>query len=205
MKHLVIALVLLASCSIQHRSDGFACTKQSDCNNGRTCTDGFCVLPGGGGVDAPGSHVDAPGTHADAATCPAGCSTCNVTQHTCTIDCRSSNCNGAVACPAGYKCDIMCDSDNSCRNGVDCTAALSCNITCSGGSSCRTVQCGLGPCDVACSGNSSCRGVACGNSCACDVTCTGNQSCLDTIQCTSLACKSGLGCTSVPTVCHSCP
>lgn len=203
MKHLVIALALLAACSIQHRSGEYACTKQSDCNNGRTCTDGFCVLPGGGGPDAPKS-IDAP-SHGDSASCPAGCSTCNVGQKTCTIDCRSSNCNGQVACPAGYKCDIQCDTDNSCRNGVDCTAALSCNITCSGGNTCRNVECGLGPCDVACSGVSSCRGVACNSSCACDVTCTGNQSCSDTIACTSLACKSGLGCTSVPTVCHSCP
>ena len=203
MKHLVIALVLLAACSIQHRTGEYACTKQSDCNNGRTCTDGFCVLPGGGNPDAP-KTVDG-ATHADANGCPPGCSTCDTTKHTCTIDCRSSNCNGAVACPAGYKCDIQCDTDNSCRNGVDCTAALSCNVTCSGNSSCRNVSCGLGPCDVSCSGPSSCRGVACGNSCACDVTCTGSQSCGDTAVCTSFACKSGLGCTSVPTVCHSCP
>jgi hypothetical protein len=36
------------------------------------------------------------------------------------------------------------------------------------------------------------------------VTCTGNQSCGDTIQCTSLGCRTGLGCTSVPSFCHSC-
>ena len=204
MKFLVMTIALLAACSIQHRSGEYACTKQSDCNNGRTCTDGFCVLPGGNGPDAP-KTIDSPGTHADASTCPAGCTACNPAQHTCTIDCRSANCNGSVSCPAGYKCDIQCDTDNSCRNGVDCSTALSCNVTCSGTGSCRNVACGLGPCDVACSGASSCRGVACGNSCACDVTCTGNQSCSDTINCTSLACKSGLGCTSVPTVCHSCP
>jgi hypothetical protein len=203
MKSALLALSLvLAGCSIQHRSDAYACTQTSECNNGRTCVDGFCVV-NGGGVDAPRPGDATMG--GDASSCPAGCSSCNTAQHTCTIDCRSSNCNGQVACPAGYRCDIMCDTDNSCRNGVDCQAALSCNVTCSGTSSCRNVQCGLGPCDINCSGPSSCRGIACNSSCACDVTCTGNQSCAALIQCTSLACKSGLGCTSVPNVCHSCP
>jgi hypothetical protein len=198
-----VLLLILAACSIQHRSGEYACTKTSDCNSGRTCVDGFCVTAT---VDAPKPPIDAPGTTGgDANACPAGCTSCNTSQHTCQIDCRTSNCNGQVACPAGYKCDIMCDTDNSCRNGVDCQAALSCNITCSGTSACRNVQCGLGPCDVNCSGPGSCRTIACNSSCACDVTCTGSQSCGDTITCTSLACKAGLGCTSVPNICHSCP
>lgn len=194
-------MVLITACSINHRSGEYACTKQSDCNNGRTCVGGFCVLDGT--VDAAKNDGPNPGGDANNG-CPPGCSSCNPQQHMCTIDCRTSNCNGQVTCPSGYACDIQCDTDNSCRNGVDCQGALSCNITCSGVSSCRNVQCGLGPCDVNCSGGSSCRGVACNSSCACDVTCTGSQSCGDTIQCTSLACKIGLGCTSVPTTCHSC-
>jgi len=202
MKSALLGLmIVLAACSIQHRSDEYACNKPADCNNGRTCVDNFCVVPGGTTADAAKTD-GAP--HIDASSCPPGCSTCNVTQKTCTIDCQSSNCTGQVACPAGYKCDIKCDSDNACRNGVDCTAALSCNITCSSGGSCRNVQCGLGPCDVACTGTGSCRSVACNASCACDVTCTGAQSCSSGIQCSSLACQAGLGCTSVPTVCHSC-
>ena len=39
-------MILLGACSIQHRSDEYACTKQADCNNGRICTDGLCVVPG---------------------------------------------------------------------------------------------------------------------------------------------------------------
>lgn len=202
MKYAVL-MIVLAACSIQHRSDEYACTKTADCNNGRSCVEGYCVIATA--ADAPRPPSDTPNnTGSDAASCPAGCSACNVAQHTCTIDCRMSNCNGQVACPAGYKCNIMCDTDNSCRNGVDCQAALSCNLTCSGTGSCRNIQCGMGPCDVSCSGAGSCRNVACDNSCACDVTCTGNQSCGDTIQCTSLGCSTGLGCTSVPSFCHSC-
>jgi hypothetical protein len=201
MKFLVL-VSLLAACSVQHRSEEYACTKQSDCNTGRTCVDGFCVLnsPVDAKTDSPGNMGSGDASNG----CPAGCSMCNPQQHTCTIDCHSSNCNGAVACPSGYHCDILCNTDNACRNGVDCQAGLSCNITCSGNSACRNVSCGLGPCDVNCSGPSSCRGVACNASCACDVTCTGTGSCENTVQCTSLACKVGLGCTSVPTTCHSC-
>jgi hypothetical protein len=36
------------------------------------------------------------------------------------------------------------------------------------------------------------------------VLCTGPQSCGDTVSCSSLACKSGSGCTSVPAFCHAC-
>jgi hypothetical protein len=209
MKSALLGFVIaFAACSVQHRSDEYACTKQADCNSGRTCTDGFCVLPGGGSGMPDAAKMDAPGHGSgtpDASSCPSGCSSCNVGQMTCTIDCQSKDCTGPVACPAGYRCDIKCDADNACRNGVDCTTALSCNITCSSGGSCRNVECGLGPCDVQCSGTQSCRTVACNNSCACDVTCTGSQSCSSGIQCTSLACQAGFGCTSVPTVCHSCP
>ena len=40
---LALAGLALAACSISHRSEDFACAKQSDCSAGRTCTDGFCV------------------------------------------------------------------------------------------------------------------------------------------------------------------
>ncbi len=197
---LALAIALLAACSISHRTGDYACTKQSDCGNGRVCTDGFCVLPGS--VDAPngsGNQHDAPQSG-----CPTACSSCNTGQKTCTIDCRTKDCTQQVSCPAGYRCDIECNTDNACRNGVNCQLGISCMVNCSGKASCENVQCGLGPCDVACSGTGACKNVSCGNSCACDITCTGSQSCSSGIQCTSLACRSGLGCTSTPSLCHSC-
>jgi hypothetical protein len=203
MKFLVVLFALVAGCSIDHKSGVYACTQQSDCNQGRVCDNGFCVVQGS--IDAP-RPLDSMG-HFDGApnNCPPGCTSCNTAQHTCTIDCSLTSCNGKVTCPTGYACDIQCKTDNSCRNGVDCTLSTSCTVECSGSQSCRNVECGIGPCDVACSGASSCRGIACGNSCACDVTCTGNSSCADGIQCTSAACFSTSGgCTSVPTFCHSC-
>jgi hypothetical protein len=195
-----LLMLAIAACSIQHRSDEYVCTKQSDCNGNRTCISGFCVLDGT--VDAPKS--DATGKSDSGNGCPAGCTSCNLGQHTCTIDCRTTSCTGLVTCPSGYNCDVLCDTDNSCRNGINCSAALSCNIACSATNSCHNVECGLGGCAVNCSGSSSCSTVACNNSCACDVTCTGSASC-GAVQCTSLACKAGLGCSSVTNVCHSCP
>ncbi len=199
-----VAAVLAAvttSCSINHRSDQYACTLNTDCTDGRVCDNGFCIVAGS--IDAP-KPTDAPKPGGDTNNCPSQCTTCNLRQKTCTINCQTSNCTNTVTCPAGFKCDIQCNADNSCRNGINCQLAASCNIDCSGKQSCQNVQCGPGPCDVGCIGAASCRGVECNNSCACDVVCTGNQSCGEGIQCTSLACRSGLGCTSVPAFCHSC-
>jgi hypothetical protein len=203
VKSALLGLVLIfASCSTHHASDQFSCTTSSDCASDRTCDNGFCVIKGT--IDAPMQIVDAP--RGDAAnTCPAGCTSCNVTQKTCTIDCALTSCVQQIKCPTGYHCDIQCKGDGACRNGVDCQSAASCNVQCPGTSSCQDVQCGAGPCDVNCTGVSSCRTVTCGSSCACDVTCTGSMSCRNAAPvCTSPACMMGLGCTSVPLVCHSC-
>jgi hypothetical protein len=201
----VATLAVAGSCSIDHRSDGYACVSQSQCTGGRQCTGGFCIVPGA--TDA-GMHGDGPrGTGSDSGgnQCPDGCSSCNVQAKTCTIDCETSDCTGTVTCPIGYSCDVKCDTQNSCRNGVECAGTTSCTVECSGNSSCREVSCGDGPCDVSCSGPSSCRGVTCGSSCSCSVLCTGLQSCQSgSIQCTSFGCDDGSGCTDLPTFCHSC-
>jgi hypothetical protein len=198
----VIALgVVATSCSINHRSDQYACTTNGDCEGGRICDRGYCIVPGS--IDAPRPN-DGPKPNPDANNCPAPCTTCNIAQKTCTINCQTANCTNMVTCPAGYKCDIQCNVDNSCRNGINCQMAAGCNIDCTGKQSCANVECGPGACDVGCIGPASCRGVDCNNSCACDVVCTGSQSCTEGIQCSSLACVSGSGCTSVPAFCHSC-
>lgn len=202
MKYAIAILVTLVACQVNHKSENFSCDEATPCEAGRICDNGFCVLAGS--IDAPKPPGDAR-TDAPTAGCPAGCTTCSVQQKTCTINCQFGGCNNTVTCPAGYKCDILCNTDNSCRNGVNCQLGTSCNVECSAKASCQNVQCGTGPCDVSCSGAQSCRGVNCGNSCACDVTCTGSQAC-EGIQCTSLACRNttSLGCTSVPSLCHSC-
>lgn len=200
---LAAAAAVGVGCSINHRSDQYACTTSTDCEGGRVCDNGFCIIPGT--IDA--ARTDAPKPGGDGGNnCPAPCTSCNVQQKTCTVDCQKTNCSNTVTCPVGYKCDIDCNGDNDCRNGVNCQESASCTVECSGKQSCQNVQCGPGPCSVSCSGVQSCRGVSCANSCACDVTCTGSQSCGEAIQCTSFACRStnGPGCTSVPAFCHSC-
>jgi hypothetical protein len=196
----IVSSALASSCSVEHRSDAYACSVNTDCTGGRICDNGFCVVRNT--IDAS-NVTDGPKGDSSNNGCPSPCSTCNVQDKTCTINCQSSNCTNAVTCPAGYKCDIMCNTDNACRNGIDCRGAASCTIACASRQACETVQCGSGPCDVTCAGVASCRDIECNNSCACDVRCTGSQSC-DTVECTSLACESGSGCTSVPAFCHAC-
>lgn len=195
-----LAFGFAVACNVHHKSEDYACTKNTDCDTGRICNDGFCIVTGS--IDA--SHIDAPKPGPDASTCPPGCTSCNVSQKTCTINCLGGNCNGPVTCPKGYRCDIMCNTDNSCRNGINCLEATGCTVSCSGKQSCQNVACGPGRCNISCSGMASCKGVFCNNSCACDVMCTGTQSCGDTVVCSQLACDSGSGCSSSLAVCHSC-
>ena len=200
----ILAIVAVTGCSLTHRSGDFACTKTSDCNQGRECVGGFCIIPGS--IDAPTSDSTHGGSGDANNGCPSVCTSCDVGTKTCTIDCTLTDCTAAVACPAGYKCDVQCNADNSCRAGVSCTGTTSCTVECTGKNSCQDVTCGLGPCNVSCSGMQSCRTIQCGSSCMCDVECTGTQACEGTETCTSLACKSLSGCSSAGTTCHStCP
>ena len=197
------AVITAGSCSISHRSDDFACTKQSDCSSGRTCTDGFCVASQ---IDS-GVKVDAQPT-GDAASCPAQCTSCNSTTKTCTIDCAlNGGCNQQVTCPAGWNCNVLCSPGNSCRNGVNCANSQSCTITCSGTQSCRNLTCGAGPCKIDCSGTLSCRTVNCGPSCACDVACRTSPCTGFTCKLTSALCTlpASSGCTSLAAGCNTCP
>ena len=196
-----IVFALASSCSITHKSGDFACIKTSDCNTGRDCVDGFCVVSGTEQVDSPMTS-DSRGSGSNG--CPAQCTSCSVSQHTCVIDCMGTDCSGAIACPAGYSCDVKCDTDNSCRNGVQCAGTTSCLVECSGKNACQNVQCGTSKCDVECTGTQSCKAVSCGSSCACDVKCIGTSSCGDTVNCSAAACRIGLGCSSLPPTCHSC-
>jgi hypothetical protein len=212
---LTLTAVTTSGCSVSHRSGDYACTTQNDCKDGRTCSDGFCVVPGGSQIDAAKSDAPKPPPDAPPAICPAQCSSCNFGAKECRIDCAVKNCVGAqVVCPPGWNCDVLCSTANSCRSpsgggtpGVTCAGTLSCNITCTGDNSCRGVACGAGPCNVDCAGGNSCVGVRCNQACSCDVTCGNNASCQG-VLCTSSVCFDQLngGCSSqlAPT-CDTCP
>jgi hypothetical protein len=143
----------------------------------------------------------------DALVCPSQCTSCKPETMECKIDCAVSpaTCNGHLACPPGWNCDILCTVAGSCRNGIDCTPGESCAITCSGSNACRNLVCGAGPCKIDCSGASACRAVSCGDSCACDVAC-GNAALCDGVLCSSQACSTfDGGCSSQFPTCNTCP
>lgn len=204
MGSFVLALVVATSCSIEHRSEGLACTRQEDCTGGRTCIDGVCVLldgmPDANNPPGKDASVDAPPT----GDCPPECTSCDKQAQQCKIDCQVADCSSQVACPAGWHCDIACNRTNSCRNGINCLSAASCTIECSGDSACRNVACGTGRCNIQCSGMNSCRSISCGQSCACDIQCDNAASC-ETIICSSFQCETFDGCTSQGVGCDICP
>jgi hypothetical protein len=201
--------VIATSCSINHRSDQFSCSKPSDCSDGRECINGSCVVPGGDIDAAPGDGKPPP---PDGRTCPDGCTSCDFNTMKCTIDCAGgADCTRELACPAGgWNCIFLCTVNDACSNGIDCSQAKSCSLTCSGARSCDNVNCGTGKCTASCTGTNACRGVDCSQSCACDVTCNGNVgACFDPGVFCPLSsvvgtCDTGLGCTSQPTGCHHC-
>ena len=215
----VLALVVAGSCSIKHSSEQYECETNGDCadlGENRVCSEGLCVVPGGGGgkdasVDA--SRVDAPPIDGPPLVCPPQCTSCNLEKKECNVDCANdpdpTTCASQITCPAGFSCAIKCNSASSCRMGISCAAATACKIECSGFGSCRNVQCGPGACDVNCSGSQSCGGatsggISCGQSCACDVTCGTSANCFN-VTCTKPQCDIGRGCSSEPATCDTCP
>ena len=207
---LAIAVISSTSCSINHRSGDYECTLQTDCEPGRLCIGNYCVVPGGGPIDAP-KNTDGPRTDGSIDgppnVCPPQCTSCDNPSKTCVIDCNLTSCTGnqPIVCPTGWGCKIGCTTNNACASGINCNGAKSCEITCSGQGSCRMLECGTGDCNVQCIGQNSCRGVNCGNSCACDVTCSTNASC-EFLTCSDPLCDPfGKGCTSSGPNCDSCP
>jgi hypothetical protein len=191
------AVIITAGCSISHRSDDFACTTQSECSTGRTCTDGFCVAP----------QLDS-GVTDGAGNCPAQCTSCNSATKSCTIDCAlNGGCKQQVTCPTGWNCNVSCSPAGSCSNGVTCANSQACTITCSGAQSCRNLICGTGRCNINCADNSLCRNVSCGLACACDITCQSTSLCSN-LTCKTPSCTSQVplrGCTSLTAGCNTCP
>ncbi|HEY1811040.1 MAG TPA: hypothetical protein VGG74_01710 [Kofleriaceae bacterium] len=183
-----VCFALALGCSINKRSDGFACTSTSDCDTGRVCESGFCVVTAGSGSstpeDAPRSLVDGPRTLDAAEMCPPQCTTCDLNGKTCDINCEDAagTCAQNITCPEGFTCTIECTTPGSCRQNIDCSNAEACTLTCSASQSCAKVTCGSGACDLMCTGSHSCAQVDCSNSCACDATCSGSTTACENSQ-----------------------
>jgi len=209
MTRLLLAIALLASCTVNKRSDDFACETTADCSDGFTCNNGICVSTTPPGQDGGPGDPDAP-PKPDAFVCPAQCTSCKLDTHTCKVDCGASpaTCNAPINCPAGFNCEIICSTPSGCAN-VNCSQGESCKIDCKASGTCKTVTCGEGPCEVGCDGQNSCRSVDCSNSCACDAQCIGLGSCALALTCqgTGIACNTAnpRGCTSMRDGCNTCP
>lgn len=206
---LALALVVAGSCSIKHASEQYECETTADCTelgDGRVCSDGLCIVPGGNMKDAAPGDARTDASIDAAAVCPPQCTSCDVGKKECVIDCNQNpmGCTNQMTCPTGYSCLIKCNTPSSCRNGIDCLTAAACAVECTGSFSCRNVACGPGPCSVTCAGNNSCSGISCGQSCACDVKCGQNASCFNVI-CGKPLCDTGFGCSSEPPTCDTCP
>jgi hypothetical protein len=67
----VLALVAFAACDFPTPSEEYACRVTPDCETGRVCEGGYCVIGNaGGGVDASKTPTDASVGGADAAAMP---------------------------------------------------------------------------------------------------------------------------------------
>lgn len=198
---LALALLCLAACGVDRRSDEYLrCENPSQCPS-RMCDRGWCVPPTAvGSVDAatPGTP-DAMVTPApvDAATvCPAVCTSCE--DGVCIIACHGSgSCPGQIVCPAGWPCEVECVGIETCGAGVSCGDATECAVRCQGAGSCMSgVFCGAGPCDVDCSGPGACLVIACSGSCACDTECGNGALCTRECPEPSSSCQSDGECSS---------
>lgn len=197
------ALMLLAACSFDRRSGAFECSDTEPCTDpGRVCENGWCVIPGSGGIDGTVSTIDAMSTGVDAFVCPAECSRCEGAL--CVIECAGSgDCAEGVQCPTGVACRVDCSGDNSCAGGVECLSP-DCDINCSGINACATqIECGTGRCDVNCSGVGSCAaGLDCSDACECVSVCP--NGCGPNLCLPANPCESGGLCQNSAGACRNC-
>jgi hypothetical protein len=213
MMRIVLAIALVAGCTVNKRSSDFECGSTADCRNqlgdGFACNNGICQQTGTPTDDGnPDPDAD---PRPDAFVCPAQCTSCKLEARICKVDCGASpaTCNAPINCPPGFNCEIICSTPNGCAN-INCTQGESCNIDCKATGTCKGVTCGEGPCDITCEGGNSCRDVDCHNSCACDVSCTGIGACSLELTCpgaTAATCGTlnPRGCTSQRDGCNTCP
>ena len=185
----VLLACLSAGCFVDRKTSDFTCAQSSECETGRTCVDGYCVLD-----SCPTACTSAGGTCKNPTTCRFSCNT-------------QSACPDAIDCPPGMACEVACGGNNACADDIDCGQATSCTVTCSATNTCAgRIDCGDGRCDVKCSGTGSCASrVACNDACACDVTCSGTGACDTGATChTGTSCSSGMNCNSTSTACNTC-
>lgn len=129
-----LVMAIAMGCLVDRRSDEFACSQDSDCDDlpgNRSCEQGFCVIGSCPGI------------------CDGGCGS----GKTCTILCSTGNeCRNGVECPSGYSCIINCTQDCT---PVDCGDG--CVVSCMANADCGPIDCGAGEtCTCVASANGTC-------------------------------------------------
>lgn len=174
MVRAAFVVMMLVGCTTNRVSDNFACTTDADCDPGRVCDTGYCVV-GKRLVDARPFN--------DAPVCPAVCGgSCDFSTMSCSI-----TGNGVpVTCPAGWNCTITCAAAGACPT-VACTGAKRCDVSCTGAGACGNISCATADCTAVCAGGTN----ACGNlNCTsgdCTRVCTGGNAC-GAMSCTTGDC-----------------
>jgi hypothetical protein len=166
------AAAALWSCTVERPSQSLKCLGHTDCQPGRICEGGYCIV----GMLPPDAR------ELDAAVCPDTCNGgCDFTTTTCTI---TGTGTANITCPTAWNCNIGCSTPGACGM-IDCINAASCDIACTSDNACLGITCGTGKCTVACQGiEPSCGPVSCADSCQCDVTCNGTtDTCPTTMSC----------------------
>jgi hypothetical protein len=185
----LIAFLALSGCGFDSRSGQFACEPDGDCDDGRVCVDGWCVVEGA----MPAADADV------------GPFTCS--DISCTLTCTDENpCAFAIECPDSRPCIIQCSGAGSCSREVDCGSSSDCQVTCSGVGSCgQEVDCDNGSCEILCVGIASCAGpVDCDDACACRVSCEGEGACGSSNSCSRQQCADGNECIATGGPCDQC-
>ena len=186
----VLGLVLLVGCGFNSRSAQFTCESETDCEVGRICEQGWCVVPPADIPDAndvaDASLVDAAIIDAappDAVIADAGppdafplgpCNSCQndtcreeCSDTDCSLDCTKNNCSCEFQCSASAaNCDMTC-KEGTASCDVDCAGAASCKTTCET----NTV------CNINCTDVTACGEAKCELGAMCLLDCTGAGTC----------------------------
>ena len=167
------ASMLMWSCRTERVSDNFTCFDDDDCDSGRICDTGYCVV---GNRPADARMIDAE-------VCPAICATtCNLQTRECPI---SGTGSGSIQCPPNWNCDITCPTAGAC-GAIMCSGATSCKVNCASADACLGILCGTADCNIQCTGQNACGNITC-TSGDCTATCTGVDAC-GNLSCTTGNC-----------------
>lgn len=155
-------------CGFDTRSGQYACQTQSDCEGGRSCEEGWCVLSQSDASPPPDADLspDAGRPLSPCNSCMGGECREECTDLNCDLSCTKNDCDCEFQCaPDTDNCNLLCADGASCD--IDCGSAEECTATCEANSVCQ----------VDCSGVEECQQTVCEAGAQCLLDCTGTVEC----------------------------